>query len=217
MNEQHALFNMVEQQIRTWQVLDAHVLETLKTLKRELFVPPIYKSLAYSDLELPLGEGEIMLSPKVQARLFHDLAPQKTEQILEVGCGSGYLTALLAQHGQKVIGMELHASLAELARENLARAQVNNVDILHLDASQAEHFKQDFDAILLTGSCEQAPEHLLNKLKLGGRLLGVFGHEPIMQATLITRMSVNEWHSKALWDTVCPRLHGFEEPSKFKF
>ncbi len=217
MDQQHALFNMVEQQIRTWQVLDAHILNTLKSLRRDLFVPSVYKELAYSEAELPIGEGEIMLDPKTQARLLHDLAPKPHETILEVGSGTGYLTALLALECKNVVSLELHANLANESRTNLQKAGITNAEILNLDASRQLNLDSNFDAILLTGSCHHAPEHLLNCLKIGGRLMGILGQEPMMQTTVITRLSADEWDSKVLWDASCPRLHGFKEPSKFQF
>ncbi len=217
MDQQQALFNMVEQQIRTWQVLDAHILETLKSLRRDLFVPSVYKELAYSEAELPIGEGEIMLEPKTQARLLHDLAPKAHETILEVGSGTGYLTALLALQSLRVVSLEIHASLAKESRHNLSKAGISNAEVLNLDASQSLNLDTHFDAILLTGSCDHAPQHLLNCLKIGGRLMGILGQEPMMQNTVITRLEADEWDSKILWDASCPRLHGFKEPSKFHF
>jgi len=217
MDQQQALFNMVEQQIRTWQVLDAHILETLKSLRRDLFVPSVYKELAYSEAELPIGEGEIMLEPKTQARLLHDLAPKGHETILEVGSGTGYLTALLALQSLRVVSLEIHASLAKESRHNLSKAGISNAEVLNLDASQSLNLDTHFDAILLTGSCDHAPQHLLNCLKIGGRLMGILGQEPMMQNTVITRLGADEWDSKILWDASCPRLHGFKEPSKFHF
>lgn len=217
MDQQHALFNMVEQQIRTWQVLDANILDTLKSLKRDLFVPSAYKELAYTEAELPIGHGELMLDPKTQARLLHDLAAKPHEIVLEVGSGTGYLTALLSLCCQRVISLEIHQNLVTESRQNLLKAGITNAEILNLDASKNLNLDTKFDAILLTGSCHEAPQHLLNCLKIGGRLMGVMGQEPIMQTNLITRLSADEWDSKILWDASCPRLHGFKEPSKFHF
>jgi protein-L-isoaspartate(D-aspartate) O-methyltransferase len=217
MDQHHAHFNMVEQQIRTWQVLDEHILNTLKTLERDLFVPEQYKALAYSELELPIGMGEVMLEPKTQARLVHDLAAKSHETILEVGSGTGYLTALLALQSQEVVSLEIHADLAKKSRHNLRKAGISNAEVLNLDASKTLNLDTQFDAILLTGSCDHAPQHLLNCLKMGGRLMGIFGQDPVLQTCVITRTSADEWSSKILWDAGCPRLHGFKEASKFKF
>ena len=217
MNHEQARFNMVEQQIRTWNVLDTPILQALSQLARERFVPLAYQSLAYTDTEIPLGHGQSMLAPKVAARLAHDLNLQGQETVLEIGAGSGYLTALLAQRCKRVLALEIVPELAALARNNLAQAGIGNADVRTGDGSQETPSEGPFDAIVLAGSVAEVPQHLLNQLKLGGQLIAIVGQEPVMQATLTQRVSEQQWRSRALWDICVPALNGFPQPSRFKF
>jgi protein-L-isoaspartate(D-aspartate) O-methyltransferase len=217
MNTQQARFNMVEQQIRTWQVLNPKILETLKFVDRELFAPSAYHTLAYSDTEIPAGEGEIMLSPKIQARLVQDLDLKGHECVLQVGCGSGYMSALLSHHCARLLALEINPRLAQLAQSNLAQLGMGNVQIKHLDASKYLETEEFFDVIVLCGSTAHAPQVMLDHLKLGGHLVGIFGSEPIMQTTLVKKVASNQYDAKILWDCIAPRLHGFTEDSKFSF
>ncbi len=217
MNQEQARFNMVEQQIRPWQVLDKAALNVLSNLQRELFVPDAYQALAYTDTEIPLGHGQTMVPPRVDARLMHDLHLSGTEKVLEVGTGSGYLTALLAGRAQRVISLEVNPELAATARANLQRAGVTNADVRVADGSQGAAGDAPFDAIVLGGSVAEVPQALLQQLKIGGHLIAIVGTDPVMCATLLTRTSDANWHSKALWDTTAPRLQGFAEPTRFHF
>ena len=217
MNQEQARFNMVEQQIRPWQVLDKAALNVLSNLQRELFVPDAYQALAYTDTEIPLGHGQTMVPPRVDARLMHDLHLSGTEKVLEVGTGSGYLTALLAGRAQRVISLEVNPELAATARANLQRAGVTNADVRVADGSQGAAGDAPFDAIVLGGSVAEVPQALLQQLKIGGHLIAIVGTDPVMCATLMTRTSDANWHSKALWDTTAPRLQGFAEPTRFHF
>jgi protein-L-isoaspartate(D-aspartate) O-methyltransferase len=217
MNSEQARFNMIEQQIRTWHVLDAQVLSTFKLVNRERFVPSAYKALAYTESPIPISEQEIMLSPIIQARMVQDLGLKLHETALDVGCGSGYTTALLAHLATHVVGLEIDPTLVKKAREALSLEGITNAQVLEQDASLETSLTQHFDAILMGGSCAQAPQHLLNALNIGGRLLGIFGSEPLMQATLVTRVGEAQWDMKPLWDTLAPRLHGFAEMSAFHF
>jgi protein-L-isoaspartate(D-aspartate) O-methyltransferase len=214
---EQARFNMVEQQIRPWQVLDKAALSVLSQLPRELFVPQAYQALAYTDTEIPLTNGRSMLPPRVDARLMHDLELTGSEKVLAIGVGSGYLCALVAGRAQRVIGLEMDAELAATARDNLQRAGVTHVDLRVADGSQGASGDAPFDAIVLGGSVAEVPQNLLQQLKVGGRLLAIVGQDPVMCATLFTRTGDAAWTSKALWDTTAPRLQGFAEPSRFQF
>jgi protein-L-isoaspartate(D-aspartate) O-methyltransferase len=217
MNFEQARFNMVEQQIRTWNVLDTPILQALSQLPREQFVPAAFQSLAYSDTEIPLGHGQQMLAPKVAARLVHDLHLQGAEAVLHIGAGSGYLTALLAQRCQQVLALEVVPELVQMAQSNLARAHIQNARVRQGDGSSVTLPEAPFDAIVLSGSVAEVPEHLLNQLKVGGKLMAIVGQEPVMQATLTTRVSPQQFSSQVLWDTCVPALSGFAQPSRFKF
>ena len=212
-----ARFNMVEQQIRPWQVLDPAVLHTLQHIARELFVPAAYQALAYTDTEIPLGHGQAMVAPRIDARLMHDVALKPTDKVLEIGTGSGYLTALLADRSHHVVSLEINPELHANARKNLQRAGINNVDLRLEDGSAGASDIGPFDAIVLGGSVHAVPQEMLEQIKIGGRLIAIVGEEPVMQATLHTRTSASACDHRALWDTAAPRLLGFTEPSRFHF
>ncbi len=214
---EQARFNMVEQQIRPWQVLDTAVLHTLQHIARESFVPTAYQALAYTDTEIPLGHGEEMLPPRVDARLLHDVHLIPTDKVLEIGTGSGYLTALLADRSHHVVSLEINPELHAQARANLQRAGVSNVDLRLVDGSAGAADAGPFDAIVLGGSIHEVPQALLQQLNVGGRLIAIVGEEPVMHATLYTRTSATAWDHRELWDTTAPRLLGFAEPSRFHF
>ena len=217
MNTQQARFNMVEQQIRPWQVLDAQVLTVLSNVPRELFVPQAYLALAYTDTDIPLGHGEFMAPPRVAARLMHDLQLTGVEKVLEIGTGSGYMAALLAGRAQRVVSLEINPELASNARNNLQRAGISNVDVRVTDGSSGASDDAPFDAIVLGGSVAEVPQALLQQLSMGGRLMAIVGHDHVMVATRFTRTADAAWHSQALWDHTAPRLQGFAEPTRFKF
>ena len=229
MNFEQARFNMIEQQIRPWEVLDTQILALLAVVKREDFVPLAHKSLAFTDMEIPLppqaNPSQCMLSPKVEARILQDLAVQKHEKVLEIGAGSGYMAALLAHRAQQVVSLEIEPSLVQTARSNLQRAGIYNAQVLQRDGAQALGSAQDaqdglsgpFDVIVLSGSVAEVPAWLLNLLKPGGRLSAIVGAEPVMRATLVTRVSEQAFRTTQAWDTVAPRLVNFPEPSKFTF
>jgi protein-L-isoaspartate(D-aspartate) O-methyltransferase len=215
--QEQARFNMVEQQIRPWQVLDAQVLTVLSNVQRELFVPQAYQAMAYTDTDIPLGHGESMAPPRVAARLMHDLHLTGTEKVLEIGTGSGYMAALLAGRAQRVVSLEINPELASNARHNLQRAGITNVDVRVADGSTGASGDAPFDAIVLGGSVAEVPQVLLQQLAVGGRLLAIVGTDHVMAATLFTRTADAAWSSKALWDHTAPRLQGFTEPTRFKF
>ena len=237
MNYEQARFNMIEQQIRPWEVLDNQVLSLLALVRREDFVPLAHRALAFVDMEIPLDAGpasqrepgQCMLAPKVEARILQDLAVQKHEKVLEIGTGSGYMAALLAHRGQQVITLEINAGLAAFARRNLQRAGVYNAEVLHRDGAaklgpvegnkgaEDDALNGPFDVIVFSGSVAEVPASLLSLLKIGGRLSAIVGFEPVMRATLITRVGDKAWRTTQAWDTVAPRLLNFAEPSTFTF
>ncbi|MCW5653762.1 protein-L-isoaspartate O-methyltransferase [Hydrogenophaga sp.] len=221
----HARFNMIEQQIRPWEVLDGRVLELLGQVRREAFVPAAHRSLAFADMELPLTqpavEGQVMLAPKVEARLLQDLALQASDKVLEVGAGSGYMAALLASLAHSVVTLEIDPALALRARQNLQAAGIHNVDVREADAA-ANGFAActalgPFNAIVLSGSVAEIPPVLLSLLAPGGRLAAIVGSEPMMRATIVTRTGEASFQTAQPWDTVAPRLRNFPEPSGFRF
>ena len=217
MNIEQARFNMIEQQIRPWEVLDSGVLSLLSIVKREDFVPTAYRALAFVDTEVPLPGGQHMLEPKVEARLLQELAVHKHERVLEVGAGSGYMAALLAHKAQHVTTLEISPELAQLASANLTRAGVMNVSVRAGDGARGYPADAPFDVIVLSGSVAEVPPALLGQLKVGGRLVAIVGQLPVMRALLITRDSEHGLRSVELFDTVAPRLQGFGEPSHFSF
>ena len=219
MDMNQARFNMIEQQIRPWEVLDPQVLELLSMVRREDFVPMARKALAFVDMDIPLGAApnQVMLAPRVQARLLQDLAIQKTDKVLDVGTGSGFMAALLAHQAASVLSLEIDAPLAAQAQINLQKAGVNNVTVRQADGCQGAAGDGPFDAIVLNGSVAEVPTALLQQLSVGGRLAAIVGQEPIMRATVITRNSDTNWTTTEPWDCNAPRLSGFAEPSSFKF
>jgi len=217
MNIEQARFNMIEQQIRPWEVLDQGVLSLLAIVKREDFVPPAYRAMAFVDAEVPLPCGQCMLEPKVEARLLQELAVHKHERALEIGAGSGYMAALLGHKAQHVTTLEIAPELVRLATNNLRRASLINVTVREADGSRDTPADAPFDVILLSGSVAEVPQSLLGQLRIGGRLAAIVGQLPVMRAVLFTRSSAHGFSSVELFDTVAPRLHGFDEPSRFKF
>lgn len=221
MNIEQARFNMIEQQIRPWDVLNPGVLELLAIVKREDFVPPEHRALAFVDTEVPLSSStsgqQWMLSPKVEARILQELAVHKHERVLEIGAGSGHMAALLAHKAQHVTTLEIDPALAAFAAANLKRAGVMNANVITADGAGGWIGDGPFDLIVLSGSVAEVPEALLSQLKLGGRLAAIVGAEPVMRAILITRTSDEGLERTVLFDTVAPRLRGFAEPTKFHF
>jgi len=224
MKTEIARFNMIEQQIRPWDVLDGTVLSLLASVRREDFVPPAMRALAFVDTQVPLlpgqAQGPCMLEPKVEARLLQELQVQRHEKVLEIGCGSGFMAALLAHRAQQVISLECRPELARMARDNLQRSGVLNVKVQEVSAAEGTlglPAEAPFDAILLSGSVAEVPRALLQQLKPGGRLAAVVGEEPVMRARLFKRTGDAAWSETDLFDTVAPRLDGFVELTRFKF
>ena len=207
---------MVEQQVRPWEVLDPRVLDVLATVNREDFVAPRHRKLAYTDLALPLEHGEVMMKPVLEGRLLQALELQPEDEVLEIGTGSGYLAALLGGLTQHVVSLEIEPLLVEMARDNLQRAGIHNVEVRQADGSQEGVAEGPFDAIVLSGSVAEIPQHLLAQLRDGGRLVAIVGYEPMMRTTVVRRQG-NQFTTTQPWDTVAPRLQGFAEPSRFQF
>ncbi len=217
MNFEQARFNMIEQQIRPWNVLDDQVLHLLSVVRREDFVPLAHKAMTFADMEIPLGHGQSMLAPRVEARMLQDAAVQKHEKVLEIGAGSGYFTALLAHRAQRVIALEIESDLARMARANLQQAGVHNAEVRHGDGSQGAASESPFDLIVLGGSVAEIPPALLEQLKVGGRLLAIVGEEPMMRMTIVKRRGQGDYQTSQPWDTLAARLRNFPEPSPFRF
>jgi protein-L-isoaspartate(D-aspartate) O-methyltransferase len=217
MNVEQARFNMIEQQIRPWDVLDPAVLSLLAVVKREDFVPAAWRSMAFMDMEIPLPDGQCMLAPRVEARLLQELQLQRHENVLEVGAGSGFMAALLAHRSRQLISLEISPLLARMAQDNLRGAAVMNAQVRCVDGSQGLRGEAPFDAIVLSGSVAAVPRPLLEQLKIGGRLVAIVGDEPVMRARLHTRVDEASWSQLDLFDTVAPRLQGFAEGDRFVF
>jgi len=221
MNIEQARFNMVEQQIRPWEVLDQNVLDLLYVVRREEFVAKAYRALAFSDLEIPLyenaGDGERMMQPKLEARILQELAVKKTERILEVGTGSGYLTALLAARAHHVYSVEINPRLKAFGEENLRRAGVENVTTELGDAAQGWQEHAPYNTIVLTGSTPVLPPVLLSQLRAGGRLFAVVGDPPVMEARLITRIGEGSCHTVDLFETCLAPLRNAPRSERFEF
>lgn len=217
MDIEQARFNMIEQQIRPWEVLDQQVLNLMSNTPREHFVPDAYQGLAFADINVPLGDGETMLPPKIEARMLQALAIQKTESVLEIGTGSGFMTALLAKSAHSVYSMDIRADFLERAGERLAALNIENVSLEATDALVDEGRMLPYDVIAVTGSVPVLPEHWKRQLSLGGRLFVVVGQSPVMTAQLITRISANEWRTEDLFETEIPALQGAPKPAGFVF
>ena len=218
MNLEQARFNMIEQQIRTWEVLDQDVLDLLYLVPREEFVPPQHRNLAFSDIHLPLGEDERMWEPKMEARVLQELTVRKsTDRVLEVGTGSGYLTALLAHRAAHVYSVEVKPALAEFGRGNLERHGAENITLEVGDAARGWPRHAPYEVIVLTGSSPLLPRAFLEQLVVGGRLFAVTGEAPAMSARLVVCTAPGAYHSTDLFETVIAPLVNAEQPSRFRF
>ena len=217
MDLEQARNNMVEQQIRTWEVLDQDVLDLLYLVPREEFVPAQHRALAFSDMEIPIGEGERMWQPKMEARVVQELALKKTGHVLEVGTGSGYLTALLSHRAGHVHSVEIKPKLAEFGRKNLARQGVDNATLHTGDAAHGWPRQAPYDAIVLTGSTPLLPRELLEQLAVGGTLFAVVGEAPAMTARLVTCTAPGAYGTTDIFETVIAPLVNAEQPPRFRF
>ncbi len=212
-----ARHNMIEQQIRPWEVLDHRVLELLADLPRDEFVPQAYLGLAYADINIPLEHGQVMMAPKVEARLVQALNIQGSDTILEIGCGSGYVTALLARSGKHIHSVDIYPDFVENARRKLAARGIDNATLETGDAANGWDGHGPYNIIAVTGSMPILPDALRQALKLGGRLFVITGDAPVMAARLITRTAEQEWIEKTLFETVLPPLINAPQLRRFSF
>ena len=217
MNLEQTRFNMIAQQIRTWNVLDDNVLDLLYKIKREEFVPAENRAMAFVDMEIPLGYGQVMLTPKMEARIVQELHVKKTDKILEVGSGSGYLTALLANQGAHVHSVEIVPELKKLAENNLKAHEITNVTIELGDAARGWPKNGPYDVIVLTASTPALPDTFQKSLNPGGRLFAIVGEDPVMEALLITCISPGEFTTAKLFETSTPPLINALQPTRFTF
>jgi protein-L-isoaspartate(D-aspartate) O-methyltransferase len=217
MNIEQARSNMVEHQIRPWEVLDQDVLDLLYLVKREEFVPAAYRTLAFSDLEIPIGQGERMWSPKMEARVLQELAVKAGEQVLEIGTGSGYFSALLARRARHVYSVEINPELEAMGKANLRRAGVNNVTVELGDGAHGWTRHAPYDVIVLTGSTPVLPQQLLGQMKVGARLFAVVGNPPVMAARLVTCSGEGAYNSMDAFETSIAPLANAPAGERFSF
>lgn len=216
MNVEQARFNMVEQQIRTWEVLDQRVLDVLRRVPREAFVPERYRNLAFSDVRLPIGHGEFMMNPNLEGRLLQALEIGPQDRILEIGTGSGFVTACLASLGGSVLSVDIHADFTEAAQGKLRSQGIQNVQFQTGDAAHGWG-TQRYDAIAITGSLPELSTAWQERLAIGGRLFAIVGDAPIMEAIVVRRIDEREWTQESLFETDFPRLVNAARPPAFVF
>jgi protein-L-isoaspartate(D-aspartate) O-methyltransferase len=217
MNFEQARFNMIEQQIRPWNVLDQDVLDLLHVVKREQFVPAAYEALAFADVEIPLPGGETMLAPKIEARLMQEIMLKKHENVLLVGVGSGYLAALLAYKGRHVTAVELSPEMKALAEKNLAKAGVSNVTVEQGNGAEGWAKGAPYDVIVISGSLPVLPDAFLKELKVGGRIAVIVGEPPVMSCNIVTRVADSAYDTRKVFETNVKPLAGAPVPSHFEF
>jgi len=216
-DHQLARHNMVVQQIRPCNVVDDHLLELLESVPRESFVPADCESLAFADIQIPLGHGQGMMKPLVEANMLQALNVQPTETVLEIGTGSGFVTALLAKSARHVHSIEINPELSAAAAHNLEQQGIINVTLEVGDGCTNSSSTNTYDVIAVTGSLPLLEEHFQHSLKVGGRLFVIIGEGPAMEALLITRISDNEWQHKSLFETNIAPLQNAPAPQHFEF
>jgi protein-L-isoaspartate(D-aspartate) O-methyltransferase len=217
MNIEQARFNMIEQQIRPWNVLDQDVLDTLLVVKREQFVPAAAQNLAFVDTDIPLGGGESMFTPKLEARLLQEIQLKKHETVLEIGAGSGYMAALLAHKARTVTTVELSPTLKAMAESNLAKAGIGNVTVEQGNGAQGWNQGAPYDVIVISGALEVLPEAFLKQVKVGGRIAAIIGQAPVMSCNIITRVSDTAYDTVKVFETNVKYLADAVAPSHFAF
>lgn len=217
MNFERARFNMVEQQVRPWEVLDERILEQMETIQREDFVPVRYRKLAFADLCIPLPHGEIMMRPKVEGRMLQALGLRPDETALEIGTGSGYITACLAGLCKHVVSVEYYEDLKGDAEARMAEKGIRNVELFQGDVMSGWQPEQAHDVVVVTGSVPEVPESFRGWVNPGGRLFVITGDAPAMEARLLTRLGVSDWAEESLFETELPRLINSEPPPAFEF
>lgn len=217
LNIDQARFNMVEQQVRTWDVLDQRVLDLLSSTPRERFVPEAYRNLAFADVEVPIGYGQVMMTPKVEGRMLQALDVRPGDRSLEIGTGSGYVTACLGKLSESVVSVEIEPELSRQARQRLAGQEIENVVYQIGDASGGWTNDGQFEAIAITGSLPLLPESYKHQLSIGGRMFVIVGQKPVMEALLISRVGEQSWTTQSLFETELPALRNAARPSAFIF
>ena len=217
MNFEQARFNMVEQQIRPWEVLDHRVLSLLETLHREDFVPVRYRKLAFADISIPLDFEQVMMRPKIEARLLQAIDIGEDETVLEIGTGSGFVTACLARLAKRVVSVEIFEELHEEAAVKLQDKDITNTELFVGDVMSGWQPEQAHDVVVVTGSVPEVPEQFLGWVNPGGRMFVVTGESPAMEARLMTRLDVTEWNVESLFETDLPRLVNAERDPEFQF
>jgi protein-L-isoaspartate(D-aspartate) O-methyltransferase len=217
MNIEQARFNMIEQQIRPWNVLDQDVLDLLHVVKREQFVPPSYANLAFADVEIPLPGGESMFNPKIEARILQELNIKRHETVLEIGAGSGYMAALMAHKARHVTTVEISPEIKALAEQNIARAGIQNVTVVEGNGASGWEKDAPYDVIVISGALENMPESFLKQLKVGGRISAIIGQAPAMQCVLVTRVSEAAYDTVTVFETNVKMLSGAPAVSHFTF
>ncbi len=216
LNLDQARFNMVEQQVRTWDVLDSRVLDVLRDVPREDFVPTRYRKMAFADMRIPLEQGQVMMKPVEEGRALQALAIEPGQRVLEIGTGSGFLAACMAQLGAQVVSVEIHAELAESASARLSRMGFDQVDVIQADALNGFSPDGQFDTVVMTGSARSVPELFESWILPAGRLFAVRGDSPAMEAVCLSRMG-QRWVADSLFETDLPRLIGAEDQPQFDF
>lgn len=217
MTTEEARTNMIKQQIHTWGVVDFDILDLIKNTPRELFVPATFKELAFADINIPLSNGQVMLTPKEEARILQELHIQPHERILEIGTGSGYFTALLAKKALSVTSIDIFSEFTEQATNSLSALNIKNVELITTDASRGYLKGAPFDVIVMTSAVAFLPDAFRNSIKSGGRIFTIMGQVPAMEAILLTRKENNEWQTDVLFETVVPPLIHAKQPSQFVF
>lgn len=217
LNLEQARINMVEQQVRTWDVLDPQVLDALREVPREDFAPSDYRRMAFSDLRIPLGQGQVMMKPIEEGRMLQALEVQPGHRVLEVGTGSGFMAACLAYLGASVVTVDIVEAFTERAQRRFERLSIDGVEARHADVLGDFEPGETFDAIAITGSSAEVPERVLRWVKPGGRVFAVRGFSPVMEAVAMTRSDHDHWLVESLFDTDLPRLVGAEDRPQFEF
>lgn len=217
MNFEQARFNMVEQQIRTWEVLDQDVLDLLMTVRREEFVPAAYRNLAFAEVEIPIGCGQVMLKPVIEGKILQALRVGRSDSVLEIGAGSGYFAALLAARADWVRSLEIEPELARLASDNLQRYSVANVSVLESDGAGGLPDSGPFDVIVVSAGVPTLPRALLEQLKPGGRLFAFVGEAPVMKARLVNCVEPGQYATEDIFESLVPMLKNAPAGDAFKF
>jgi protein-L-isoaspartate(D-aspartate) O-methyltransferase len=217
MNFEKARFNMVEQQIRPWEVLDPDVLDLLMTVKREEFVPAAHRNLAFADVEIPIGCGQVMLKPAIEGKVLQAVQVGRSDSVLEIGAGSGYFAALLAARAEWVRTIDIEPELVKLAADNLDRYGVQNVTVKEADGALGLPCRAPYDLIVVSGGMPTVPQALLEQIKVGGRLFAFVGEAPVMKARLITCIAEGRYKTEDVFETLVPMLKNVQRKDGFRF